>query len=387
MLVGFERRFGRRPRAAARAPGRVNLIGEHTDYNEGLVLPCAIDRDLTVVAAPGDAARVRVHSLELEDTQEFDAGRLERRGGWVDYVQGVVAALQEEGLSVQGLDLLVASRVPREAGLSSSAALGVGLATAIDAALGLGLDALERARVAHRAESEFVGVRCGIMDPFASALGRRDHALRIDCRSQELSAVPFPSERLGILVLHSGVERRLAQGSYGDRRGECAAALAAARATGAVPPEVRSLRDVTPGELPGLERVLEPLLMRRVRHVVSENARVDAFCAALETGAFEEAGAVLRAGMRSLSEDFEVSVPELDALCALADGHPDVFGSRLTGAGFGGCALALLRPEALEEVAGAVLSGFEARFGRRPRYWSVRPSDGASGIPLPEGSR
>jgi galactokinase len=385
-LPAFERHFGRAPRVAARAPGRVNLIGEHTDYNEGLVLPCAIDRDLLVLAGPGEAARVRVHSLELDETLEFDTRRLARRGGWIDYAQGVVSALQEEGLRVRGLDLLLASCVPREAGLSSSAALCVGLATAIDAALGLGLGVLERARVAHRAESRFAGVRCGIMDPFASALGRRDHALRIDCRSEELRAVPFPGERLGILVFHSGVERRLAAGGYGDRREECAAALAAARRAGALPPGARALRDVAPEELPGLERVLEPRLLRRARHVVTENARVEAFCAALEAGAFAQAGALLRAGMRSLREDFEVSVPELDALCELADRHPGVYGSRLTGAGFGGCALALVRPEAAREVADAVQAGFEARFGRRPRYWAVRPSDGASEVPLPPGA-
>src|SRR5262245_10554291 len=270
----FARRFGRGAELAARAPGRVNLIGEHTDYSEGWVLPCAIDRDTVVLASRREDARLRIHSRERGETQEVGSDHLSRRGDWVDYLQGVVFALRERGHAIGGLDLLVASQVPPGSGLSSSAALCVALVTALGAAQGFGLGAEDRARLAHRAENGFVGVACGIMDPFAGALGRRDHALRLDCRSGEANLVPLPAASLAWLVAHSGAERRLAQGGYGDRVGECRRAFEAAASAGLAPPGARSLRDLTPADLPGLERSVGGLLFRRARHVIGENARV-----------------------------------------------------------------------------------------------------------------
>jgi galactokinase len=373
----FAARWGRRSQFSARAPGRVNLIGEHTDYNEGWVLPCAIDRGTVVLAARRDDARIRVHSHGLEQTGEFETLGLARRGDWLDYAQGVVFALRERGYAVGGFDLSIASRVPVGSGLSSSAALCVALVTLFDRAERLGLGAEERARLAHRAESGFVGVACGIMDPFASALGRRDHALRLDCRSGEASLVPLPRGSLAWLVAHSGVERRLAEGGYGDRVGECRRAFQAAAAAGLAPPGARALRDLEPADLPGLERRLDALLFRRARHVIGENARVLAFCAHLEAGELEAAGAQLGESMRSLREDFEVSIPELDALCEIADALPGVYGSRLTGAGFGGCTLHAVAPEAADAVAERLAAGFERRCGRRPRLLRVYAADGA----------
>jgi galactokinase len=276
----------------------------------------------------------------------------------------------------------VASAVPRESGLSSSAALCVAVARACERAFGLGLAAADVARVAHRAESGFVGVACGIMDPFASALGRRDHALRIDCRSEEVTPVPLGGGRLRLVIAHSGVRRALAHGGYGERVAECAAALAAARAAGVAPPGARALRDLGVKDLPALERALEPLLVRRARHVVTENARVEAFCLALARGDLASGGALLREGQRSLRDDYEVSVPELDALCEIGDALPGVFGSRLSGAGFGGCTLHLVEPERAEAVAEALAAGFERRFGRRAATLLARPADGAGDLPL-----
>jgi len=375
--VEFLRRFGRAPELGARAPGRVNLIGEHTDYNDGWVLPCAIDRDTVVLAAQRDDGCVRVWSRESGETREFDPRRLARRGDWGDYAQGVVFALQERGHAVPGIDLAVASQVPAGSGLSSSAALCVALATAVDRIQNLGLDAATRARVAHRAENGFVGVACGIMDPFASALGRRDHALRLDCRNGEVTLVPLPSASLAWLIAHSGVERRLAGGSYGDRVAECRRAFQAAFAEGLAPPGARALRDLGPADLPALERRLEPVLFRRARHVIRENARVLAFCEQLAAARFEAAGALLRESMRSLCDDFAVSIPELDALCEIADALPGVYGSRLTGAGFGGCTLHAVAPEAAGEVARRLADGFERRTGRRPPVLRVNAADGA----------
>jgi galactokinase len=364
-----------------RAPGRVNLIGEHTDYNGGLVLPCAIDRDTLVAGAPRADGRIRIHSREASGAAPPDelraAGPHEPAGDWLDYVRGALDVMaQEAGRAPPGLDLAVASDVPGESGLSSSAAFGVALVTALERAMGFALAPEQRGRLAHRCESAFVGVPCGIMDQYASALGRRDHALRIDCRSLEVRAVPFPGEALRILVADSGVRRRLRSGGYGDRRAECEAArAAAARALGR---RLDSLRDVGPEDLPALAPALEPVAFRRLRHVVSENRRVEEFERALAAGEHARAGRILREGMASLRDDFEVSVPELDALCALGDATPGVLGSRLTGAGFGGCTVHLVEKDRAGEAARQLASGFAARFGRRPPVFEIRPADGAS---------
>jgi galactokinase len=280
-----------------------------------------------------------------------------------------------------GFDLAITSEVPRESGLSSSAALEVALVTALDALLGLGLDARERARIAHQAESGFVGVACGIMDQFASALGQADHALLLDCRDESLRPVPLPVD-LRLLLVESGVRRALVAGDYGDRRMECEAAFAAAAEAGLVPPGARALRDLGEEDLPALERVLEPVLLRRARHVIRENDRVQAFCASLRRGDLSRVGALLGEGMRSLQHDFEVSTPELDHLCERASRHPAVVGSRLTGAGFGGCTLHLVPADADAEVARFLADGFEDRFGRRPPVHRVAAAGGARSLEL-----
>jgi galactokinase len=385
LAAEFRRRFGSAPEAAARAPGRVNLIGEHTDYNDGLVLPCAIDRDTRVLLALRPGTRVRVFSREMKGEAAFDAAHLGRSGGWVDHVQGVVAALAERGTAPRGMDLAIASELPPGAGLASSAALAVAVATALDAALGLHLAPRERAELAHRSETSFVGVPCGAMDPLASALGSAGAALRIDCRSGAIAPVPLPA--LCLLVADSRVRRRLVDGSYGDRRDECRRAFDAAQRAGLAPVGARALRDLAAADLPALERALAPPLFRRVRHVVTENARVDATARALREADLASAGACLREGMRSLRDDFEVSTPEQDALCEIADALPGVHGSRLTGAGFGGCTLHLVDPACEAAVADALVRGFARRFGRRPPLWSCLASDGASAsVPL-QGSR
>jgi galactokinase len=380
-IAGFEARWGRRPQVAARAPGRVNLIGEHTDYNEGLVLPCAIDLDTSVLAARRDDDRVRVHSREMGETREFALDRLARIGDWIDYVQAVFFALAEAGHPLGGADLDVASDVPDGSGLSSSAALGVGVATALDALFELGLSPLERARAAHRGESTFVGIGCGILDQFASALGRRGAALRIDCRSEEVETIPIGGE-VSLLVAHSGVRRRLVKGGYRDRVDECRGAFEAAVAGGVARPGASALRDLGESDLPALERALPDILFRRARHVIRDDARVDAMASALRAGNLVEAGQLLRAGQASLRDDFEVSIPELDALCEAGDAHPGVYGSRLTGAGFGGCTLHLVDPAADDDAAEAIAAGFEARFGHRPRVLRTHPSEGAAPVAL-----
>ena len=378
----FRARFGRRPELAARAPGRVNLIGEHTDYNGGLVLPCAIDRDTLALAARRDDGRLRVHSRELAAEAEIDARAPARTGTWIDYVGGVVFALAEAGHAVPGLDVALASDVPGGAGLSSSAALEVAVATLFAAAMGRTLPAEERARLAHRAESGFVGVACGMMDQLASALGREGRALRIDCQSLEVTPVPVPAA-LSLLVVDSGVRHALSGGDYNQRRRECEAALAAAREAGLAPASAKTLRALDVARLPELEKTLDPRLFRRARHVLTENGRVETVCAAFARGDLARAGAALREGQASLRDDFEVSVPELDALCEIAAAAPGVHGARLTGAGFGGCTVQLVDRDRAAAARAFLEEGFARRFGRRPRSWLVRPSEGAGLLSLP----
>jgi galactokinase len=376
LLADFRARYGREPEIVARAPGRVNVIGEHTDYQEGLVLPCAIGRQTMVAAARRLDGRVRVFSDGFGEPETFEAARPVHRGDWLDYVQGPFAALLERGARVPGLDLAIASDVPKASGLSSSAALEVSVALAVSEAAGKPLSLRELALVAHRAETGFVGVAVGIMDPFASAFGRAGAALRIDCRTQEVEPVEIAAD-VALLVVHSGVERRLAGGAYAARVAECRDAAQGARTSG-VAPAARTLRDVAPEQLPALERVLPPIPFRRARHVVTENARVDACAAALRAGDLPRAGALLREGMASLQRDFEVSIPELDALCAAGDAAPGCYGSRLVGAGWGGCTLHLVDPPAAAAARDAIAAAFAARFGRVPRSWLVAPADGAS---------
>ena len=378
----FEGRFGRRPQLGARAPGRVNLIGEHTDYNGGLVLPCAIDRDTVVLAARRADRHFRVYSRELAAEAGFDAAAPARAGSWIDYVQGVVFALRETGEHVPGLDVLVASEVPGGAGLSSSAALEVAVATLLAQALSRELEPEERARLAHRAENAFVGVACGVMDQLASALGKEGAALRIDCESMTVSAVPLP-ETVALLIVDSGVRHQLSDGDYNRRRLECEAALASAKAAGLAPAGAATLRALAVANLPALERALEPRLLRRARHVLTENERVDQVCEALAKGDLARAGRALRAGMASLREDFEVSVPETDALCEIGDAAAGVFGSRMTGAGFGGCTVHLVASASAAAAREAIEEGFARRYGRTPRAWLVRAWRGASSLTLP----
>ncbi len=354
----------------------MNLIGEHTDYNEGLVLPCAIDRATAVVAAAREDGVVRAWSREEAAEARFALGAAASGGNWADYVRGAALALAEAGHRLCGADLAIGSDVPRGAGLSSSAALCVAVTLALARTSGIALAPRELAELAHRAESHFAGIGCGILDHFASALGRRDHALRIDCRSRSVEPVKLMA-RAAWLVVDSGSRRSLARSGYPQRVAECAAALEAAKRAGLVSPDASALRDVPEAAWPGLKKALPDLLARRAFHVLTENARVDALVDALRDETLRPAGTLLRASHASLRDDYGVSTPELDALCAIGDATPGCHGSRLTGAGFGGCTLHLVDPDAADIVSRALADGFAARFGRAPRVWRVRAADGA----------
>jgi galactokinase len=384
----FIDRFAATPRCY-RAPGRVNLIGEHTDYNGGLVMPVAIQFDTTVAVAPRADRRLRVRSTHFEETREIELSRggIDRRREspvqWIDYVAGVAHMLQELSGPLPGADLLIHGAVPLGAGLSSSAALEVSVALALCSLAGQRPEKLALAKLCQRAENEYVGMRCGIMDPFASIYGRSGHALKIDCRSLECDFVPLnplsPCAPVQIVVCNTMVRHQHAGGEYNRRREECELGV---RSLGKMVRGVESLRDVSPEMLRSHERALDPLVYRRCRHVVTENERVRAGAAALEAGDFEAFGSLMRDSHRSLQEDFEVSCAELDLMVRVALSIEGVYGARMTGGGFGGCTVNLVRADAVPRFTAEVAGRYCEGAGHRPQIYVCAAADGAGAVEI-----
>jgi galactokinase len=342
--------------ATASAPGRVNLIGEHTDYNEGYVLPIATPQRTIVHVASRDDRRVRMFSANLpsdQATAEYQLGDEQRRGSWIDYVQGVTAALRDAGHTIGGFEGRIESDVPLGAGLSSSASLEVALVRALTLTFNLKLDEIAMARIGHTAETDFVGAPVGIMDQMAASLASSDAALFIDTRSLAYERVPLPHS-VELVVVNSGITHSHASGDYRIRRAEC---TDAASRLG-----VSALRDVDLTRLATLS--LPPPLDRRVRHVVTENARVLAMRDALFAGEIEEAGTLMSASHDSMRDDFEVSTPEIDVMVAAALEQEAVLGARLTGGGFGGCIVALVRAGTGHQTAERIVAAYAERCQR-----------------------
>jgi galactokinase len=356
-----------------RAPGRVNLIGEHTDYNEGLVLPVAIDLETWVAAAPSPDRRVE---LVLADGSRdgFDLDAVPAaRGGWIDTVCGIACQLLALKVPMRGIRGVVASEIPIGSGLSSSAALQLAAAWAMVADTPP-LEPMELALAAARAENEYLGLRSGVMDQFASAHGRTDAALLLDCRSGEYRPVPLPLGTHALVVFDTRSPRRLEGSEYNERRAQCEAAVAA---LSRVRPGVRSLRDVDADLLDRFSDRIDPVALRRARHVVAENARVGLTVAALDAGKLEPLGALWAESHRSLRDLYGVTSPELDALVELAAATPGVVASRMTGAGFGGCTVSLVERGAVDALEAGVRAGYAERFGREPGVYRVEPAPGA----------
>jgi galactokinase len=360
------------PVSVVRAPGRVNLIGEHVDYNDGWVLPLAIDRHVAVACAPRADGRLAWHAREAEPSVAATDAPADSAGPLAPAL-AVAAALTARGVRVPGADILVGGDLPAGAGLSSSAALHVGLAVALLRLAGRELPAAELAALGQEVEQRTSGVRCGLMDPFASAAGRAGCALLLDCRTREARPVPLPPDA-AVLVLDTGVRRRLAASEYNQRRAACEAAVAAlARRK----PGVRSLRDV---DVPALARVREELdapTFRRALFVLEELPRPAALAAALEAHDLVAAGRLMDESHAGLRDLYEVSVPELDLMVALALAHEAVFGARLTGAGFGGCAVALVEARHAAHVAHEVERRYRERTSLPGVCFVVRAVDGA----------
>jgi galactokinase len=373
----FTRSFGSAPDAIVRSPGRVNLIGEHTDYNDGWVFPAALDMGTSVAVRRRDDGVLRTVAPRMggADEARIDDLRPQKGPEWTRYVRGV-AALLGESCALSGADMLIDGDLPLGAGLSSSASLELGVAVALMALAGCPIDRTALARLGQRVENEIVGVQSGIMDQLAVACGEAGHALLIDCRSFDVERAPIPP-RVRILVLDSAAPRTLAGSAYNQRRAECESAL---RKLSAVQPGLRALRDVTPALLESAADRLDDVELRRVRHVVGENGRVLTSVAALRVGDAARFGELMVASHASLRDDYEVSGPELNALVEVALDTPGVLGARLTGAGFGGCAVALVVAQHAEAAAQAIAERYRRATGRAGSTYICAPSDGVHAV-------
>ena len=375
----FGHRFGRQP-TVSRAPGRVNLIGEHTDYNDGFVMPAALEFATLVAASPRPDRRLNVYSMIMDETRSFDLDAPAETGrhDWSDYVFGVAVMLERAGRRLQGADLVVSTDVPLGAGLSSSAALEVSSAHALLTASGLPFDPIAIAKICQKAENDYVGMRCGIMDQYVSACGVAGHALLIDCRSLESRNVPI-APNLRLVVTNSTVRHRHAGGEYNARREACEEGVRLLKP--ALGP-ITALRDVTPEELEANRNRLPDLIYRRCRHIVTENARVLEAERALIAGDFAAGGKAMNASHASMRDDFEITCPEVDFLADLAQGAEGVYGSRMTGGGFGGCTVSLVEAAAVERLSQILVDGYRVGCGLDAEVYVCSPSDGARLIPL-----
>jgi galactokinase len=379
----FAGAYGRPPQWLAAAPGRVNLIGEHTDYNAGFVFPLAIERYTLVAGAPAEtptsSAPVRAHSAMFGETIEFSLSDLQpERRDWSSYLRGVFAGCLERGMTTGPVDLLVDSKVPLGGGLSSSAALEVATATLIEAATGRTLDHIDKARLCQKAEHTFAGMPCGIMDQFSSTLGVAGKLLLIDCRTETAELVPLDDPSVAVLVVNSNVKHELTGTEYADRRSQC---HEAARRLGAA-----ALRDVSSEKLDTEQAKLDLILYRRTRHVVSENERTLRAAVALQDGDWPLVGELMYASHASLRDDFEVSCPELDAMVEIAQAigsSGGIIGARMTGGGFGGCIVALVQSGREKEIADRIAAGYQDRTGVPATAFVTKPAQGAHIVPHP----
>lgn len=372
----FAARYGIRPRLIVRAPGRVNLIGEHTDYNEGFVLPIAIDRATFVAARSRTDHIVRVYSANFDAEDSFSIEQIEHSVDhpWSNYVRGVVKGLLARDLPLVGADLLIESNVPLGSGLSSSASLEVSVGYAMQLLNNINLLGEELALLAQGAENSFVGMQCGIMDQFMAALGRAGHALLLDCRDLSYKTIPIPPD-VRIVVCDSNVRHSLVGSEYNERRAACEEAVTLLRQR---LPRISALRDVSVEQLAANLDLLPPAVLPRARHVVSEIGRTLLAADALESGDLAGFGVLMYESHASLRDDYEVSVPEIDTLVEIARTLPGCYGSRITGGGFGGSTVSLVQTGAVEGFVEALGAQYRERVGREATILVCTPSEGVS---------
>jgi galactokinase len=374
LLERFKAAYGECP-ILVQAPGRVNLVGEHTDYNEGFVLPAAIGFQAQIAIARREDRRLVVTSDNYGESVEFDLDDMPVSAGghWSDYVAGVARLLDHALGSLPGANLYIHGNVPQGAGLSSSASLEVAVCKALLDISGKTLDGVSVARLCQRAENEFVGARCGIMDQFISVHGKRNHALRLDCRTLEFQQLPIPSD-VRLVICNTMVRHSVAAGEYNRRRAECETG---ARFFGERVPGAKTLRDVTPADFEEFGGQLPPVIQKRCRHVLTENSRVLQAAEALKSGDLRQFGRLMESSHASLRDDFEVSCEELDLMVRLAQQNEGVYGARMTGGGFGGCTINLVQEENVEELRTKVAAAYERATGRVPEIYVSAAADGA----------
>ncbi len=377
LIEEFTRRFQSAPSHIAVGPGRVNLIGEHTDYNDGFVLPVALYRDIRIALRPRADRTVRAYSLEYDTWYEFNLDSLKYDDDvlWSNYMMGMAWVLQEQGVRLQGMDALVSGNVPRASGLSSSAALEVATAKALLTASGQpeAVSGVELAKAAQRAENQFVGVNCGIMDQFISVLGAEGHALLIDCRSLEYRLIPFPAQA-AMVIGNTKASRSLADSAYNERRRQCEEGVALLQQA---LPGITALRDVSGEQLEAHKDLLPQVIYQRCRHVVGENERVLQTVEALRRDDLAEVGRLMDASHASLRDDYEVSSPALDAMVEAMHTAPGCIGARMTGGGFGGCAIALVQPGQERAMADVIFERYPKSTNIWPEVYTSQPGPGA----------
>ncbi len=373
----FQSRYGGEPRIY-RAPGRVNLIGEHTDYNDGFVMPAAIEFSTLVAAAPREDRKIAIHSKSFSEEVEFDLDEPapQPRRHWSDYPRGVAITIESAAHRLRGANLLINCGVPIGSGLSSSAAIEVATGYALLDISGADIDLVELARLCQRAENEFVGMRCGLMDQFASCFGRRDHALLLDCRSLEYELLRLPAE-VSLVICNTMVKHELASSEYNVRRAECEIGV---KLLSNFLTDVLALRDVSLPELRQYAGELPPHVVKRCRHVVTENDRVIAAGAALRAGDLHTFGQLMGQSHASLRDDYEVSCAELDQMVNLANEVPGVYGARMTGGGFGGCTINLVNAAHIDSFKLQVAKGYEEATGIQPEIYISAPAQGVERV-------
>ena len=359
-----------------RSPGRVNLIGEHTDYNMGFVLPAAIDKSIYISITGRDDDKCKIHALDMDDYYECSLDNLEKsEKRWPDYLLGVVDQIIKEGHKIKGFNCVFGGDIPIGAGLSSSAALEAGLAYALNHIYNLGIDKLSLVKIAQRAENEFVGVRCGIMDQYINIFGKRGNVLRIDCRSLEKDYFPFDYENISIVLFDTKVSHSLASSEYNQRRKECSSGVKIIREAYH---EIESLRDVSLDMLDEFKTKMDPVIYKRCKYVVEEDSRLLKACDALSVHDLNKFGTLMYKTHDGLSHDYEVSCKELDYLVEILKDNQNVYGSRMMGGGFGGCTINLIEKQSVETISREVKEKYLKKFGIEANSYVTQISGGTN---------
>lgn len=376
LIKVFSETYDRYPSVIVKAPGRVNLIGEHTDYNEGFVLPIAIDRYTAILASKREDKKVRLYDLKYGESDEFDLDSIEHTElhRWSNYQRGIAKVLMDKGYKIGGMDAMIYGEVPEGAGLSSSASVEIASLLSFKGLYGINIEPLQIIKLARKAENEFVGVKCGIMDQFASLLSKEEYALFIDCRTLDYRYVRVSLGGCAFLVCNSMVKRELSASAYNERRKECKEAVETMKK---YLPHIESLRDTTVEDIKKFGSYLPEVVRKRAEHVVYENERVRKAVEELEHGDSEAFGDLMNQSHRSLKELYEVSSEELDLLVETGKSVNGVLGARLTGAGFGGCVLFFLKKSSTGPLKKRVLEVYKRKTGITPQFYEVIPSKGA----------